>query len=406
MGTPAPIDLELVKGALAGFRESYTLPGIAYTSQELFEWEMRNFFEPSWVCLGRTDGLMRPGTRAAARAGHESILLSRDDKGALRGFFNVCRHRGHELLPAGGSADGLTIECPYHGWTYRQDGTLKSAPRLGLRPGFEVSEHGLTPVRIEEWAGWAFVNASGDAAPLREHLGNLAEIISAWAPAEMVETSRMDYVVDANWKLIHENFQECYHCTEIHPELCRVSPPSSGTNMEATGVWIGGWMELMEGAVTMSLTGLSGAPLLAGLNAEQLRHVYYFALFPNLLISPHPDYVLSHRLEPLGPTRTRIECRTLFPVPVAAVAGFDDAYARDFWDVTNRQDWAACESVQRSAASRGFKPGPISEVEESVYLFFNMVAAGYVDGRVSRPRGPGGSPPVTQKPRLSAGSQH
>jgi Rieske 2Fe-2S family protein len=388
MGTPAPIDLELVKPALAGFRESYTLPGVAYTSTELFEWEMRNFFEPSWVCLGRADGLLRPGTRLAVSAGRESILLARDGQGTLRGFFNVCRHRGHELLPAGGGAEGAVIECPYHGWTYKPDGSLKSAPRLGFRPGFEVSEHGLTAVRIEEWEGWVFVNASGDARSLQDHLGNLAPIVSAWAPHDMVETSRMDYIVEANWKLIHENFQECYHCTEIHPELCRVSPPSSGTNMGATGLWIGGWMELMEDAVTMSLTGQSGAPLLSGLDAEQLRRVYYFALFPNLLISPHPDYVLSHRLEPLSPTRTRIECRTLFPKVVAEREGFDDSYARDFWDVTNRQDWAACESVQRSAASRGFKPGPISEVEESVYLFFNMVAAGYVEGRVNAPKTP------------------
>jgi phenylpropionate dioxygenase-like ring-hydroxylating dioxygenase large terminal subunit len=388
MSGSAPIDLELVRPALADFRESYTLPGVAYTSPDLFDWEMRSFFEPSWVCLGRTDGLIQPNTRRAIRAGHESILLSRDDAGTLRGFFNVCRHRGHELLPAGASAQGALIECPYHGWTYRADGSLKSAPRLGLRPGFQVAEHGLNPVRIEEWGGWAFANASGDARPLLHHLGNLADILSPWAPGGMIETSRMDYTVEANWKLIHENFQECYHCSEIHPELCRVSPPASGTNMDATGMWIGGWMELMEGAVTMSLTGQGGAPIIAGLDSEQSRRVFYFALFPNLLVSPHPDYVLSHRLEPLSPTRTRIECRTLFPKAVAERAGFDDSYARDFWDLTNRQDWAACESVQRSAASRGFRPGPISEMEEAVYLFFNMVAAGYVNGHASAPQNP------------------
>jgi Rieske 2Fe-2S family protein len=388
MSGQAPIDLELVRPALAEFRESYTLPGVAYTSPELFDWEMRSFFEPSWVCLGRTDGLIQPNTRRAIRAGHESILLSRDDAGTLRGFFNVCRHRGHELLPAGASAQGALIECPYHGWTYRADGSLKSAPRLGLRPGFQVAEHGLTPVRIEEWGGWAFANASGDARPLLHHLGNLTDILAPWAPGDMVETSRMDYTVEANWKLVHENYHECYHCTEIHPELCRVSPPSSGTNMDATGMWIGGWMELMDDAVTMSLTGQGGAPIIPGLDAEQSRRVFYFGLFPNLLVSPHPDYVLSHRLEPLSPARTRIECRTLFPKAVAERAGFDDSYARDFWDVTNRQDWAAIESVQRSAASRGFRPGPISEMEEAVYLFFNMIAAGYVNGHASAPQNP------------------
>jgi Rieske 2Fe-2S family protein len=167
-----------------------------------------------------------------------------------------------------------------------------------------------------------------------------------------------------------------------------VSPPTSGLNLDATGMWIGGWMELQEGAVTMSLTGKGGAPQLPGLSADQRHRVYYFALFPNLLISPHPDYVLSHRLEPLSPTRTRVECRTLFPRAVAEREGFDGSYAQDFWDVINRQDWDACESVQRSAASRGFRPGPISEMEEAVFQFFNMIAAGYVDGHISAPKNP------------------
>ncbi len=392
---PAPIDPQLLRGSLAEFRRSYTLPGEAYTSPELFAWEMREFLEPSWVCLGRTEGLMRPGSRRALRVGGESILLTRDDAGTLRGFFNICRHRGHELLPVGESAEGPLIQCPYHGWTYKQDGSLKSAPQLGLRPGFQVAEHRLTSVRVDEWEGWAFVNVSGDARPLKEHLGNLAEIIEAWAPRDMIETARMDYVVEANWKILHENYQECYHCSEIHPELCRVSPPTSGLNIGATGMWIGGWMELVEGAETMSLTGQGGAPKLPGLSAEQQNRVYYLALFPNLLISPHPDFVLSHRLEPISPTRTLVECRTLFPRAVAEAQGFDGSYANEFWDVTNRQDWAACESVQRSAASRGFKPGPISEMEESVFQFFNMIAAGYVDGHISPPK----NPTVLAKPK-------
>ncbi len=386
--TSAPIERRLIEPSLADFRESYTLPGEAYTSPELFEWEMRTFFDASWTCLGRADSLAGAGTRTAVRAGQGSILLSRDDSGILRAFHNICRHRGHELLPVGASGAGSLIECPYHGWTYRADGTLKSAPRLGHRPSFKVADHGLVPVRVEEWEGWLFANLSGEAPPLREHLGNLAEHIASWAPAGMVEVGRMDYTIEANWKLVHENFQECYHCMEIHPELCRVSPPMSGLNMVSTGMWIGGWMDLAEDAVTMSLTGRGGAPLLPGLDAEQGHRVYYFALFPNLLISPHPDYVLSHRLLPVSPGRTVVECRTLFPREVVAARGFDGRYASDFWDVTNRQDWAAIESIQRSAASPGFRPGPISELEEAVFQFFNMVASGYVDGHASPPRKP------------------
>ena len=388
LSVPAPIDRALIEPSLADFRESYTLPGVAYVSDELYAWEMRHFFEATWICLGRTDGLLAPGFRRAVKAGTGSILLSRDAAGHLRGFFNICRHRGHELLPVGATAEGALIQCPYHGWTYRADGTLKSAPRLGFRPGFKPAEHGLMPVRIDEWEGWAFANISGDARPLTDVLGNLADEMSGWAPGELVETARMDYVVEANWKPVHENYQECYHCPEIHPELCRVSPPTSGANLPATGLWIGGWMDLAADAETMSLDGKGGNPVLPRLNAEQARRVYYYGLFPNLLISPHPDFVLSHRIEPLGPTRSLIECRTLFPKAVAEAPGFDGRYASEFWDVTNRQDWAAIESIQRSAASPAFRPGPISEIEEAVFQFFNMVANGYVQGHAVQPRNP------------------
>jgi len=188
----APIERELLGPSLADFRESYTLPGVAYTSPELFAWEMKHFFDDTWTCLGRVDGLIAPGTRRAVRAGQGSILLTRDEAGSLRAFFNICRHRGHELLPVGASAQGALIECPYHGWSYRIDGSLKSAPHLGYRPGFQVSEHGLVPVRVEEWEGWLFANVSGDAGPLHEHVGNLAAYMEAWAPHEMLEVSRIE----------------------------------------------------------------------------------------------------------------------------------------------------------------------------------------------------------------------
>jgi len=386
--TPAPIDPRLLEPSLANLREAYTLPGVAYTSTDLFAWEMRHFFDGSWVCLGRTADLLPAGGRRAVRIGQGSILLNRDATGRLQCFHNICRHRGHELLPVGGSGHEPLIECPYHGWTYRGDGSLKSAPNLGYRPGFAVEDHGLVPVRTEEWEGWLFANLSGDAETLATHIGNLAEITSAWAPRDLVEVSRMDYVVAANWKLVHENYQECYHCTEIHPELCRVSPPSSARNVDATGMWIGGWMALTDGAVTMSLDGRSHAPLLPGLSTEQKRRVYFLGLIPNLFISAHPDFVLSHRLEPISPVETHIECRTLFQRSTVETAGFDGTYAAEFWDVVNRQDWAAIESIQRSTASPAFRPGPISEIEESTYQFFNMVATAYVSGRPARPRNP------------------
>src|SRR5690606_7816568 len=120
------------------------------------------------------------------------------------------------------------------------------------------------------------------------------------------------YELVANWKLVVENYHECYHCPQIHPQLCRVSPPNSGQNFAGAGAWIGGPMALMAGVETMSLDGQSGAAPLPGLTPEPRVHVYYYGVGANLLVSLHPDYVLTHRLEPLAPDRTRIECQWLF----------------------------------------------------------------------------------------------
>ena len=188
----------------------------------------------------------------------------------------------------------------------------------------------------------------------------------------------------ANWKILVENYHECYHCPSIHPELCEVSPPKSGEDHEAQGVWVGGSMELEDHAETMSLDGKSRAPNLPNLTAGQGREVYYYQIFPNLLISLHPDYVMTHRITPLAPDRTAVECEWLFSREAVEIGSFDPSYASEFWDLTNGQDWRACEGVQRGASSRGYRQGPLSPEETTVGKFVAMIAQGYLEGRVAR----------------------
>jgi Rieske 2Fe-2S family protein len=164
----------------------------------------------------------------------------------------------------------------------------------------------------------------------------------------------------------------------IHPELCRVSPPQSGENVDMEGDWVGGWMELREGAETMSLDGRSGGAAMARLGEEERHTVMYVAVLPNLLLSLHPDYVMTHLLTPLTPDTTRVRCSWAFPPQAVAREGFDPSYAVDFWDLTNRQDWAACESVQRGMRSPGFVPGPLAPEEDGVYDFVTLMARRYL----------------------------
>jgi glycine betaine catabolism A len=241
-----------------------------------------------------------------------------------------------------------------------------------------------------ERGGWSFGRRDDEGIDEAEQFGNLWEHLGPWEPERLVVAARHSYEVAANWKLIHENYQECYHCSEIHPELCTVTPPDSGYSIDIQGLYVAGPMDLFEGVETMSLDGKSHGVPIRGLRGHQLREVGYFGVFPNLLISPHPDYVLTHRIEPLEPGRSFVECEWLFPPEALALDGFDPAYAVDFWDVTNREDWAACESLQRAAASRGHRAGPMSTAwEGGVYMQVRMIADGYLRGDVpARPEQP------------------
>jgi glycine betaine catabolism A len=380
--TPAPIDLAAVELAIGPLGSSKTLPATAYISPEVFAWEQKHFFEESWMCVGRAADLAAPGDQKAVSVGREGVLLVRGDDGTLNAFYNVCRHRGHQLLGAGECMQRKTIQCPYHAWVYSLDGSLRGAPRFGGVPGFERTEYSLAPIRAVEWMGWVFVNASGDAPAFSDQVGDLTNLVAPYECARLVLAGSHDYTVEANWKILTENYHECYHCTNIHPELCKVTPPESGVDNEPDGAWVGGSMDLRPHATTMSMTGESLGLLLPRLNAKQQREVLYYSLWPNLLISLHPDYVMTHLLEPLSETKTRILCEWLFPPESLALDGFDPSYATEFWDITNMQDWHACEAVQRGVSSRGFRQGPLSYSEGTTQQFISLVASSYLQGRV------------------------
>ncbi|MEO8422776.1 MAG: aromatic ring-hydroxylating dioxygenase subunit alpha [Actinomycetota bacterium] len=384
--TRSPIDPALLSPVLAPtLGASRTLPAQAYLSEDVLAWETERFFGAGWVCVGRVDDLARPGDQQAVRVGDQGILLVRDEELRLNAFSNTCRHRGHELLEPGSHRNLRAIKCPYHAWVYGLDGTLKGAPRFGDVAGFDQAEYPLIPARVAEWHGWVFVNASGDATELPEYVGNLDELIAPWELERMFVAASHDYVIKANWKTITENYHECYHCPSIHPALCVVTPVDSGANFPHDGMWVGGSMELKDFAETMSVSGRSGGVRIRGLSDRQAREVYYFGLFPNLLVSLHPDYVMAHRFEPISATQTKVECEWLFPPEAKDVHGFSPDYASEFWDITNREDWLACESVTRGLGSSGFRQGPFAWGEDEVHIFMAMVARGYLDGRAGRP---------------------
>ena len=362
------------------------LPAVAYTSSDVLSWEQRFLFAGSWTCLGRISDLLptpttgRPVTQRAVVVGDIAALLVQDHS-SVRMFANTCRHRGHELLASGESSQRRSIVCPYHAWTYDLEGSLLAAKGFRDDETFDAAAHGLVELPVRVWEGWVFAHAlhdtsSGDVPSFTAHLGDVARIIAPYACGELVLADRHTYEVAANWKVIAENYHECYHCPLIHPELCAVSPPDSGDNYDLPGAWVGGSMDLRDGMATMSLTGELAATPLPGVDPARVEYLH---VLPNLLVSTHPDYVMTHRMVPLTPGRTWIECSWLVaPGPDGSIT--DAGGAVEFWDVTNRQDWAACESVQRGLASPHFAPGPFAPNEDAVAHLVATIGGAYRNG--------------------------
>lgn len=344
------------------------LPGEAYTRHSVFAWERHRLWRAGWVCVGRESRLAEPGSQRTEEVGGVGVLLVRDATGEPRAFLNSCRHRGHELVPPGCEVRRSTIRCAYHAWIYRLDGSLRNAPRFDPA---DPDDLGLVPVRCARWGGWLFVDLSGTAPDLEDTVGNLDQTLAPYETGTLRTVAAREYDVAANWKLIVENYLECYHCPSTHPELSRVQRTEGGEDFPSTGLWLGGILDLRNSATSMSLDG-SGAdwdfPLL---DADRARQVCYHALLPNLFITAHHDYLVTHRLAPLDAGRTRVVCEWLFP-PALVTAGTDTSYAVEFWDHTNAQDWAACESVQRGVSVPGYIPGPLAPEESALRAFLRL----------------------------------
>jgi glycine betaine catabolism A len=374
----APVARSELATALLPFGESTMLPRAAYVDPVVFAWEQDNIFASRWICVGFSSYLSQSGAQRAEAVGTESVLLVRGQDGLLRAFANTCRHRGHELLAQGAETQRNSIICPYHSWTYALSGELRFASGFKDQAEFDESAWGLVELQVAEWHGMIFVNISRDADPLAPALQSLDEVVAPYEPGRLVVAAREVYDAASNWKILTENYHECYHCPAIHPQLCRVSPPRSGVNFPSEQAWAGGWMQLRDGVDTMSLDGASQGVPLRGLDDQSLRKIIYINIFPNVLLSLHPDYVMTHRLVPLAVDRTMIECTWAFAPEAVERPGFDPDYAVEFWDMTNQQDWHACESVQRGLASRHARPGPLAPSEDGVYNFVTIVARSYL----------------------------
>jgi Rieske 2Fe-2S family protein len=365
-----------------------TLPSSWYRSERVFALEKERIFCREWVCVAREEELAHSGAFRVLDLLGESILLVRNREGRLRAFYNVCRHRGARLcrgpaeaaaapqarLPGGIAASRIT--CPYHQWTYDFDGRLVAAPHLFGQPHFDASLFSLYAVGIECWGGFVFVHLTpAAAAPLAAQLGEIPARTARYPLSELRIGHSIRYEVAANWKVICENYNECYHCAGVHPELCEVVPAfrdRGGADLD----WMRG-IPHRPGAYTFTTSGTTRRRPFPALNEdERVRHKGELA-YPNLFVSLACDHAAVFILLPRSPTLTSIVCHFLFEPFELSKPDFEPSDATTFWDLVNRQDWAICEAVQAGISARVHQRGYYSPMED-----FNLDIRRYILDRI------------------------
>lgn len=350
------------------------LPRELYVDPAAYAVERERVLLREWTCVGRRAdlGLADPARLAVVDVLGESVILTADTDGALHAAYNVCRHRGAQLFPAEPGAAPQTcsasaLRCPYHSWTYGLDGSLLRAPHA---EGVDRTDFSLHPVAVDEWAGFVFVrlvepgspvHPAQAGAPLASTVERPDRTLAHYDIGALVTGRTLSYEVAANWKVVAENYNECYHCGPVHPELCRLVPAFAGGGADLD--WDHG-VPHREGAWTFTMSGTTARAPLPGLDETERTHHKGELVYPNLMLSCSADHVAAFVLRPQATDRTRIDCLLLFAADEVAGPGFDPSDAVELWDLVNRQDWAICESVQRGMSSRAYTHGWFAPMED------------------------------------------
>jgi Rieske 2Fe-2S family protein len=355
---------DLAKHGLAERLEP-SLPRAAYWDAAFFAREQSGIFWNQWFFVGRAEQLAGCGAYSVLDVAGESVILIRDRDG-LKAHLNLCRHRGSRLLCGEGIVRG-SIRCPYHSWAYALDGRLVASPFIA--PDAVPSEaRRLHRVGVGEWGGFVFVHLSPEniasaGTTLAAQLGNIPERLARYPLADLKAARSIRYDVAANWKVLLENYNECYHCAGVHPELCRIVPAfkhHGGAGLD----WEAG-IPHRDGAWTFTAKGTSGRETFASLNAEErVRHKGEL-IYPNFMLSLAADHVAAFSLWPRGPAETTIVCDLLFHPDEIVKPDFDPSDVAGFWALVNRQDWKICESVQAGMQSKAFEFGYYAPMEDA-----------------------------------------
>lgn len=340
-----------------------TLPGYTYTDPAYFAREQEKIFEAMWFCAARACDMPNAGSFRTVQVGSESVLLTRSRKGNINAFFNICRHRGATLCTEEAGEVKRAFQCPYHAWTYDLDGKLIAAPNLTKMPDVDRYEYGLRKIAVREWLGYVWVclapePPSFEETVLQEVIDRLGEVenLDHYEVASLSVGRRIVYDVKANWKLIIENFMECYHCATIHPELTEVLPEFA--DGYAAQFFVNHGADFGDDVKGFTIDGSEGLDVLPGIDPDQDRKYYAITVKPQVFINMVPDHIIFHRMYPMAADRTIVECDWLY-LPSVVESGKDLTKSVELFDRVNRQDFDACERCQPAMSSRMYKNGGV-----------------------------------------------
>ncbi|MFY0405957.1 aromatic ring-hydroxylating oxygenase subunit alpha [Solicola sp. PLA-1-18] len=357
-----------------------TLGGRAYVDPAVFDAECERIFEQMWFCAVHVSDLPSPGSFRTVQVGRESILLTRSRRGELRGFYNVCRHRGAQLCTEDAGQARRSFQCPYHAWTYDFDGKLIAAPNLTSMPDVGREEYGLRTVHVKEWLGYVWVSLADEPESFEhtveqeilDRLGAMSKL-EAYDVAELAIGRRISYDVAANWKLIIENFMECYHCATIHPELTEVLPEFA--DGLAAQFFVDHGAAFGDEIQGFTVDGSVGLDTLPGIGQDRDRKYYAITIKPQVFVNLVPDHVIVHRMFPLAADRTRVEVDWLY-LPSVVESGADLSASVELFHRVNEQDFEACERCQPAMASRSYAAGGVLvPSEHHIALFHDWVTS-------------------------------
>lgn len=348
------------------------LPNEAYTSRSFWQRERDTVVGATWAAIAFSSDVTTSGLTTPIDFMGLPLFMVRDHNGVVRVFHNVCSHRGMQLVSEPTEA-GLMIRCPYHRWGYDLTGQLKNTPNIGgmgvhQTPGFDCSQHGLREVRSEEYFGVVFINLSGNAPPLRDHLSVVTERWQALAGANFMDqlthdaaaSGSIELMVNCNYKLAVENYCESYHLPFIHPGLNAYSPLDQHYNLIVGEVASG------QGTHTYDLERGSGTPLpvFPGWNADRLKTGEYLSLYPNVLLGLQADHFFAIILLPEAPDRTRERLQFMYVGQEALAEQMTERRQglHEAWALVFSEDVSVVEGMQRGRQSPGFQGGVFSPV--------------------------------------------